>query len=276
MENELSRFYLALGHPLRRKIIQVLGEEEKATFTKLKSSLNVSTGTIYYNIGLLADLINQRDDRSYALTSKGGLAYHLLQESEEKLLSSPHSRKEAGLLRHIGVGLVGWRFLPTFLVFPKLAIAPALMIWGYGMWVNYQAQLYPIIFFFHTKPPVMVPVAGAALFAAGLTIVNVIGNLIPWLFFNKKEKALSLFVGTSVAILPTLILPTVWVISKIAAIQISSLLAQTLVIMSMGYSLCLLTVAITLAKSIRPERAALTTLIIFYLAVGLAVVWQSF
>ena len=276
MESELSSFYSALGHPLRRKIIQVLGEEEKATFTRLKSSLNVSTGTLYYNIGLMADLVNQRDDRSYALTSKGALAYHLLQESEEKLLSSPHTKKEAGILRQISIGLVGWRFLPPFLMFPKFAMIPALMILGYGMWVNYQAQLYPTIFFFHTKPPVAVPFASAVLFLAGLAVVNIVGNLIPWLFFNKKENAISLFVGTSIAMLPTLILPTAWVISRMAAIQMSSLLAQTLMIVSMGYSLCLLTVAITLAKSIRPERAALTTLVIFYLAVGLEVVWQNF
>ena len=176
MESELSRFYSALGHPLRRKIIQVLGEEEKATFTRLKSALNVSTGTLYYNISLLADLINQSDDRSYALTSKGALAYHLLQESEEELLSSPHLKKEAGLLKQIGIGLVGWRLLPPFLVFPKRALGPALIILGYGAWVTYQAQLYPIIFFFYTKPLVAVPLNGATLFTVGFVIVNAVGN----------------------------------------------------------------------------------------------------
>ncbi len=272
MEGELSSFYSALGHPLRRKIIQVLGEEEKATFTKLKSHLKVSTGTLYYNIGLLSDLIYQRPDRSYALNPKGAVAYYLLQESEEKLLSSPYTKKDAGILRQIIIGLIGWRILPPFLNLPKFAILSALVILGYGMWVNYQAQLYPTIFFFHTKPPDAVPFAGALRFLAGIAVVNIVGNLIPRLFFSKKGNRVSLFVGTSIAMLPTLIVPTVWVISKIAMLHISGVMAQILVFVSMGYSLCLLTVAITVAKSIRPERAALTTLVIFYLAAGIAAV----
>ena len=88
MQDEVSRFFTMLGHPLRRKIIQYLGDRDCGGFTDLKVYLNVSTATLYYQLDFLRDIIEQDEKRKYHLNEKGRFAYNLLQRSGEGLASS--------------------------------------------------------------------------------------------------------------------------------------------------------------------------------------------
>ena len=81
MEDEVSHFFTMIGHPLRRKIIKYLGENGQGGFTDLKAYLDVSTGTLYYQIDFLAELIEQDATKKYRLNEKGKFAYRLLSES---------------------------------------------------------------------------------------------------------------------------------------------------------------------------------------------------
>ena len=267
MEDDLSYFHRVLGHPVRRKIIQLLGEEGGVSFTKLKSSIDVSVGTLYYNLGLLEDFVSQRGDRRYVLTRKGELTYRLLQESEEKVLSSPHVGRGTGFKGYVFQWLLSSSLFAYLFPISKLSLLPALGVLGYGVWINHQAQLYPLIFF-HSGRAVALPFSSSTLFLFGFLLVNIIGYAVPRFLFGRKGGVLPLFVGTSMALWPTTILPTIWVIGRGLGIQISNVYAQLIMFLSMGYSLCLLTMAVTMAKSLKTERAALTTLVIFYLSVG--------
>ncbi|HUW47614.1 MAG TPA: helix-turn-helix domain-containing protein [Patescibacteria group bacterium] len=271
MEGDLSHFHKVLGHPVRRKIVQLLGDERGASFTKLKSFLDVSVGTLYYNLGLLEDFVSQRHDRRYVLTQKGELAYRLLQESEEKVLSNPHVGKGTDFRGLILQWLLNSSLLTHLFPISKLSLLPSLVILSYGMWINHQAQLYPLIFF-HAGRAVPFPFSSPILFFLGFLLVDVVGYAVPRFLYGRKGGALPLFVGTSIAMWPTTILPTIWVISSGLGLQMSVFYAQLIMFLSMGYSLCLLTMAITVAKSLKTERAALATLVIFYFSVGLALI----
>ena len=80
MDSEASRFYTVLGHPLRRRLLKVLGERRAVSFTDLKSALSVSVGTLYYNLDLMEGLVAQDMDKRYILTREGEVAYRLLIE----------------------------------------------------------------------------------------------------------------------------------------------------------------------------------------------------
>ncbi|MEM3662724.1 MAG: helix-turn-helix domain-containing protein, partial [Sulfolobales archaeon] len=88
MEDEASYFFAMLGHPLRRRIIKYLGEKGYAGFSDLKANLNVSIGTLYYQLDQLKGLLDQNESKKYALNEKGKFAYQLLLESEERISSS--------------------------------------------------------------------------------------------------------------------------------------------------------------------------------------------
>jgi len=68
-------------------MIRIIGEAGSISFTDLRTRLKVSVGTLYYNIDLMEGLVAQDESKRYILTAKGKLAYRLLVESEEKLVS---------------------------------------------------------------------------------------------------------------------------------------------------------------------------------------------
>ena len=85
-EADLFKIYQALGNPHRRKIIMLLGENpDGLAFSELKRELNLSVGTLYYNLDQLGDLIYQKSDKRYALTDKGFVAYKMLKSDIEKI-----------------------------------------------------------------------------------------------------------------------------------------------------------------------------------------------
>ena len=276
-ESEISSFYTVLGHPLRRSMIRIIGEAGSISFTDLRTRLKVSVGTLYYNIDLMEGLVAQDESKRYILTAKGKLAYRLLVESEEKLVSLGVEAGERARWFSFLSRVFTMRGLFSYLYeSPKLSLPSAVTILVYGIWITYQAQLFPVIFLYSEKlvlPQIYVPL----LFIGGWLVINVLGNIIPSILYDRpREGAGCLVVGSCYALLPSLILPTVWVVCKLFYIGISLLAAQLIMLIPMGYSLCLLTTAISMAKGLRMEKAALVTMTVLYLAVGLFFVFYRF
>lgn len=87
-ESDIFKIYQALGNPHRRNIIALLGENpDGLTFSELRKMVNLSVGSLYYNLDQLEDLIYQKNDKRYALTEKGFLAYSILKSDIERLKS---------------------------------------------------------------------------------------------------------------------------------------------------------------------------------------------
>ncbi len=273
-ESEISRIYTLLGHPLRREIIKVLGEKRQVGFTDLKSTLKVSVGTLYYNLDLLEGLVAQDEDKKYILTPKGEIAYRLLTESEEKLNSLGFkAEKRMSRLGTLGKGFFMHGLFNYLYASTRLSMPSALTVILFGAWITYQAQLFPFIFLYSDKPSVP-PILVSFWFLAGWILVNVMGNLIPRIFYRRPLRggADCLLVGSCYAFLPSLILPTVWVVCRFLYWRLNLIAAQLIMLFSVGYSLCLLTTAISTAKGLRMEKAASVTIIVLYLMLTLAFV----
>jgi hypothetical protein len=277
LDDEISHFFNVLGHPLRRQLIKVLGEKLTMSFTDLKSTLNVSVGTLYYNLDLLKGIVEQNVNKKYVLTNKGKLAYRLLVESEEKLLSlGLKSQKQWAWLKPLTGVLMMRRFFATIYSSIIVSLPSAVTILIYGMWITKEAQLFPIIVMYSDQP-VMLPLWYACLFLIGWITVNVLGNLVPLIFYRTSMEGVGcLLVGSCYALLPSLAFPTLWAICKTLLIPLSFMAAQLIMLLSAGYSLCLLTSAISMAKGIKTEKASLVTIIMLYIIIGLAFVSYRF
>jgi DNA-binding transcriptional ArsR family regulator len=66
-EIDIFRIYKLLDHPIRKEIIELLGEQEKLGFKELKEKLQINVGALYYHFDALSDLIAQDDNRKYML-----------------------------------------------------------------------------------------------------------------------------------------------------------------------------------------------------------------
>ncbi len=269
MEDEVSRFFTMLGHPLRRKIIHYLGEHGKGGFTDLKGYLNVSIGTLYYQLDLLTHLIEQDAERKYRLNEKGKFAYNLLLESDERLVSSRFVKRNPTLMGYVTLWLIGWRLISRLYSMPRLAAAFAVVTLLFGAWVTYLSGLYPIVFIYIERLPIpqsYIPI----LFILGYLLANFLVNLVSYTTYRAVEGVKHLFLGTAVSLVPALILPTAYVIASELQASLTSLQAQIFMLIGIGYSLCFLTSAISLSKGLAAEKAALSAAVTLYACIGLA------
>ncbi len=79
-EQYKERIFEALSHPIRRKILSMIGSLELARYTDFKE-LGLEPGTLYFHIKYLMEyppLIIQNKQKQYSLTDLGKFAYNLL------------------------------------------------------------------------------------------------------------------------------------------------------------------------------------------------------
>ena len=69
-----------LRDPARRKIIELLGQQDKIGFKELRSSLGLGVGTVYYHLDMLSDFLTQDKSRKYSLNDRGQLLYRTLKD----------------------------------------------------------------------------------------------------------------------------------------------------------------------------------------------------
>ncbi len=75
-EDTYSRIFAALKHPVRRKILAILGEE-RLTYTELLNRLGVETGFLNYHLENLSELIAKDSEGRYHLSEFGAAARSL-------------------------------------------------------------------------------------------------------------------------------------------------------------------------------------------------------
>jgi predicted transcriptional regulator len=78
LEKSSEIICLALNHPLRRWIIELLEAHGTLGALELRSLLNISPGRLYYHLENLAGLIEKDENQQYMLSVEGKKAYRLL------------------------------------------------------------------------------------------------------------------------------------------------------------------------------------------------------
>lgn len=104
--------YKVLRHPIRRRIIEILGEGGNTTMTQLRDSLSIPVGKLYYHLYVLTPLTTQDDEKKYMLTSSGREAYNFLKGYVEDATSLARDHN----VRFKDVGVKLFARISSFLV----------------------------------------------------------------------------------------------------------------------------------------------------------------
>lgn len=81
-EDTYSSIFLALKHPVRRKILNMLNEDP-ATYTQILNKLKVGTGFLNYHLESLDGLVTKNEHDKYILSDFGEAALTLMKMVEE-------------------------------------------------------------------------------------------------------------------------------------------------------------------------------------------------
>jgi len=266
---DLSRYYALLKDPTRRKIIEILGAQDKIGFKELRETLGVGVGTVYYHLDMLSDFIEQDKQRKYRLNAKGQMLYRVLKEG-----SVPTSLGVSETLSHRAVK---WLFLsPIFAITAKpyrfLPVSAAVLV--LGALGAARARLEPALLFFFeysTRNPTSIAVLfifnwiGLFLFTEALTIS----------LFRRVGSDMQLFTCIGLAALPMAVYPYIYMfvppMLEALAIynwELVKALRDAVLVVFQVWSILLISTAVCYGKGLRLDKGIIISLTVTYINIA--------
>jgi DNA-binding transcriptional ArsR family regulator len=278
---DIFRIYKLLDHPVRKEIIELLGEQKRVGFKEFTERLGINVGTLYYHFDVLSGLITQDKDRKYILTDLGEMAYQLLTSKKGQLLEI-EVKERAKMVKPPNrvlnyAKLVFWPSAFFFNLYqsPKRHLADIVLIIAFGSLVMNEARLQPVLFFFDFEESPSLGMTAARLLI-GLLVVLLVSEIMSRVFFHRSGGNLRLLIGASFSLLPlfafsSLLLLEEWNLIPFIIMSWSSVLQ----LFFQAWSLCALSSAISLSKGLRIEKAAIISLVLIYLNIGYLFILQT-
>jgi DNA-binding transcriptional ArsR family regulator len=263
---DLSRYYTLLKDPTRRKIIEILGSQEKIGFKELRESLGVGVGTVYYHLDMLSDFLEQDKQRKYRLNTKGQMLYRVL--------------KDGSIPASIGMGetfshrAVKWLFLsPLFALTAKpLRLLPisviALILGAYGASV---ARLEPALFFYF-EYSARSPTSIAVLFIFNWIGLFLFAEALANILFKRFGNDLQLFTCIGLAAIPLAVFPYIYMVFptfmglfNLYGWELVETVRQAILVILQIWSILLVSAAICHGKGLRLDKGIIISLTAIYL-----------
>ncbi len=253
---DLSRYYTLLRDPARRKIIEILGVQEKIGFKELREALGLGVGTVYYHLDMLSDFITQDKQRKYKLNDRGQTLYKILKEG-----NVPATLEISEAFSH---RLGKWLFLsPVFAKTAKpLKLLPvSIAILFLGALGTAYAKLDSTLFFYF-------PYSAYSFTSTMLLyIFNWLGlflfaELFTYLLYRRVGNDLQLFTCLGLAAFPIAIFPYIYLL-------FSDIISQYILFVLQIWSLLLVSAALCFGKGIRLDKAIVVSLTAMYLNIAI-------
>jgi len=268
-------------HKVRRSIIIAVGEEGRIGATALKQKLGISTGSLYYNLRQMSQLITQDEKKTYRLTEDGLKIYKLLTQSNDAQtvpkpsravetvssiffplwLYSPiyESRVVAAVLGPLSVFVLAFVLLAgryeLFLLNPVPAAPLNILIFAAKFTLTYAVAL--------VMTSLLSPLFAGRIRSVTASITSIQNS---WRnFFAELGKLSS---SLAVSFLPLGLVPGLAVVDRVLRTSVLSniLLRDTLLILSQTISILLLSAAVAYGKKMRWQNSMGVALTYFYLS----------
>ncbi|MFX1511077.1 MAG: hypothetical protein ACFFCQ_00610 [Promethearchaeota archaeon] len=258
----LSEIYGVLSHTFRRNLISYLYRYGYASFTDLKEEYGLGPGTLYYHLGKMKPFIAQDDEKRYILTDKGKMAAVVLSKTEEDVETFQPPSSSDNVLAQLFVIIVPLE------PFRNLPLGDQRIYFEIGLIVILQTLLAA-----YAEMGIIPLFIDQKLYVSPLICVVevVVSLLITWVGLEaihaltqtefKFNPSRELLMMIPYAILPLIFFPVFF----IGFVEISELLALTVLLILQLWTLALLGRAIQVSKSIPYDRAIVPALIFGYL-----------
>jgi len=252
---DLSRYYTLLRDPARRKIIEILGGQEKIGFKELREALGLGVGTVYYHLDMLSEFVTQDKQRKYRLNDHGQTLYKILKEGNVP--------PTLGISEAFSHRLARWVFLsPVFAktVKPLRLLPVSVVILVVGALGSACAELDSALFFYF--PYSAYSFTGMMV----LYIFNWIGlflfaELFTFLLYRRVGNDLQLFTCLGLATFPMAVFPYIYFL-------VSDFVSQCVMLVVQIWSLLLVSAAFCFGKGIRLDKAIVVSLTAMYLNIA--------
>lgn len=254
--------FKALSHPIRRKIVHIIGKNGYASFTDL-SKIEPRVGLLYYHLNIMKDLLYQDKKKRYKLSELGKKAYELLISGEDidDYESSPlKPQTRPSLLNSILTPII--LFESLFRIPYKSFFGAVLLMGGVGLLLS-LVQLTPLFLFLVPMTKTFAPIL--VLTYVNWLVISSLSCLLLFIIYRKSSFRLfsEILVASAVAQLPLAVFSILWwrypIISHVKEISMPLLLVLQ------AWSLWIFTIGIRVSVPLSTRRAVLISLLIQYM-----------
>lgn len=265
VDDETRRLAKVIDHPIRARIIELLGERGPLGWKELSAELGVKTGSLYHHLDTLEGLVERDQSKKYFLTKSGRIVYS--RTSQSRSLEAVHRasldlRKEGGARRAAASIFVPRALLTSALRTRGLSAATlvsvaAVITLGVGL-AGFSPNLY------YLRPdPGLTPTVGG--FAASLAVLVVAGFACARFLFKAGVDMLSLAAATAFSFIPVFAFSSFILLPPASAFFTSSTAAFTLcLVFFQTWSSAIFGAGLSVASGLRIERALLVSLAVLY------------
>jgi DNA-binding transcriptional ArsR family regulator len=253
---DLSRYYTLLRDPARRKIIEILGTQEKVGFKELREALGLSVGTVYYHLDMLSGFMTQDKQRKYGLNDRGQTLYKILKEG-----NVPPTLEISEAFSH---RIAKWLFLsPVFAktVKPLRLLPVSITILLIGALGSAYVKLDSALFFYFPYSAYSFT-SIIALYSFNWIGLFLFAELFAYLLYRRVGNDLQLFTCLGLASFPMAFFPYLYLLT-------SNFISQYVLFILQVWSLLLVSAAFCFGKGIRLDKAIVISLTAIYLNIAI-------
>lgn len=260
---DLSRYYTLLRDPARRKIIEILGVQEKIGFKELKESLGLGVGTVYYHLDMLSDFIAQDKQRKYRLNDRGQMLYRILKDG-----SVPATLEMSEAFSH---RIAKWLFFsPIFAKTSKplkfLPVSTAILL--IGAVGAAHARLDSALFFYFPYS-VYNFTSIIVLYLFNWIGLFLFAELFTFLLYRRVGNDVQLFTCIGLAAFPMAIFPYIYLFT-------SDVYSQYVMVILQIWSVLLFSAAVCFGKGLRLDKTIVVSLTAIYLNIAILFILGRF
>lgn len=251
VSKEDSKKLRVLKHPVRKRIIELLGSKENMSFTELKNEMNLPVGTLYYHLDVLKGYVLQDEERRYFLSKEGKNLYGMLATIQSS--DSRNFPERTIFIPSWFFPKVGRKLSASTLCFAFISIIGGLTCYWAGQIL--VIEHYGISIFSSIVDAAFFPTSIIAYMFYTLGVGKVLSN---------KSVSLAEIFASSIVFTPYLILPVATIISYNIAVSFSRILYLGLTVIVQVSSTILGAAYLSSIYGMRFERSLLIQ-VLFYI-----------
>jgi hypothetical protein len=262
---EARKLAKVIDHPIRARIIDLLGERGPLGWKELSTELGVKTGALYHHLDTLEGLVERDSSKKYTLTKSGRIVYSRTSESHtiDAVQKAAIDLRREGAARRLAVSVFAPRSLFSFLTTPTnsaavVATTACVALAVLSVWAGISPRLY------YLRPGLgLVSTVGGL--AASLAALMILGYVSAKVAFKSEVDLASLAAGATISFLPVFAASMLTLLPQTAALLASSSIAYTLLLVFFQtWSSTLLAAGLSVASGVRIERTLIVSILILY------------
>jgi hypothetical protein len=265
VDAEARKLSKVIDHPIRSRIITLLGERGALGWKELSTELGVRTGALYHHLDTLEGLVERDPSKKYALTKAGRIVYAKTSQSHtiDAVKEAAMEIRQEGTARRLALAIfVPRSMIRVFTSSKSVAAIVSLAFAGALALLSGIIGISPIIYYLRPNPSLLSTLGGFSVSLAGLVAL---GYASAKIIFNSSVDILPLAASASLSYLPVFAFSILTRASTSATLFASSSTALTLcLVFFQAWSSSIFGAGLSVASGIRIERTLLVSLAVLY------------